>query len=363
MRGPFLTIVLACVCLLPARVRAQSPEEKPLPLQQRILLDRLKAALGLDEDQQARIRALLRTEGERTRNGIRELLTEDQRGAYDAMEERTGLAGPGRIRFGGPGEGGPGMSFAGFGGGGPLGLTVRGLKKELGVTEEEAAALEAIFKGYREERGKAMGELMREMDVDAMGRLAEITKELDDKTLAKAREALSPERREGFDALVEKKRKKATSSVVRVFGPGGEEMDPGSLEGLGDLGKALQDGLKGLGKTLGGLKTGEGDGLPGLEEIAAHLDLEGMEGEILREKIQNVLDAEKDLRAFVKRERGTLKQIMEGGGTAQDWREGLEEYRKARVGKEERVRERKEDLRSLLTWDQEGKLVALGVLD
>ncbi|MHC4780890.1 MAG: hypothetical protein ACYTFG_20150, partial [Planctomycetota bacterium] len=103
-----------------------------------------------------------------------------------------------------------------------------------------------------------MKKMAEDFDLGNIGKLIGGDKELNERTLKEARRALAEEKRDSFDSYVEeKKKKKGFPGSIQVFGGDGGELD---IEGLGDLGKSLKDGLKGL-KDVLGEKPGIIDGL------------------------------------------------------------------------------------------------------
>ncbi|MHC5037141.1 MAG: hypothetical protein ACYTHM_07495 [Planctomycetota bacterium] len=332
----------------------EEAKKKKLSWEQRMLLQRMRHQLNLDEEQVEKARTLLLEEKERTRKGILELLTEEQKEAFKAME-KSGRGGP-HIQFGdGQGGGFRSFSFPTMGKRGPYGMTVKELKKEIGITEEEASAVEKVFKRYNEKKKEAMEKMVADFDFGNLGKIFGGNQELDEKAVKKVREALAEERREAFDAFVEKKKKRRSGFTTRAFGPDGE-LD------FGDIGKSIKEGLKGI-KGLGGevKKALEGDaGLPSLDEICKEAGFEGIEGEILREKVKGILEKEKVFRKFLADSRKTLKAKT---ANEEEAKTRLDAFRKERHKQRASLTTLKDELRELLTFEQEAKLVAMGVLE
>ncbi|MHC4598803.1 MAG: hypothetical protein ACYS47_07350, partial [Planctomycetota bacterium] len=358
--GALLLTALFCS----TQVLAQSEDEPKLTWEQRMRLQRMKWELKLSDEQMEKVRALLVKEGNRTRKGILEFLDADQKEAFEEMEKSPRW---GRTP-GGHGEGGPGgfsrsFNILGGGKGGPYGMTVKELKKEVPISEDEASQIEKIFEKYREERKEGMKKLMEDFDFGNIGKIVGGDEKLDKKTLKKVRKALAEERREAFDAYAEKrKKKKRFPGSVRVFGPGGGDLD---LEGLGDLGKSLKDSLKGLKKHLKDVPDAAKEvlsGRPSLDRICKEAGFEGIEGEVLREKVKGILEAKKAYGKFLSDSKKALKDAA-NEGEEEAIRSGLDTHRTKRAEWKENLSALKEDLRSLLTYEQEAKLVALGVLD
>jgi hypothetical protein len=324
----------------------------------------MKWELKLSDDQMDKMRALLAEEGKRTRKGILEFLDEDQKEGFEKMEKgpRWGRT-PGVHVEGGPGGMSRGFNFSGMGKGGPYGITVKALKKEVGISEEEAKEIEKIFEKYREERQAGMKKLMEDFDFGNIGKIIGGDKELDKKTLKKVRKALAEERRETFDAYAEKRVKKGRfPGSVQILGPGGEDLD---IEGLGDLGKSLKDSLKGLKKQLKdipGAAEGFLSGRPSLEKICKEAGFEGIEGEVLREKVKGILEAKEAYEKFLADSKKALK-VAANDGEEEAIRSRLDSHRTKRAEWKEKLAALKDDLRSLLTYEQEAILVGLGVLD
>lgn len=325
---------------------------------QRMYLDRLRHELNLDEEQVAKVRALLAEEGKKTREAIRGVLNEEQKAGFERIEAEK----PGRMIsrvVAGDGSGGWGglPPFSEKGDAGPLGIGGKELKKELGLTDEEAGKVEEIFKKYRKEKKEAFEKAADGMDLEGMGKAIAASEELDEKTLKAVREAVPPEKRQAFDALVEKKREEGP--VVHILGGDGGEM--------GELGKeiekALGEGLKGLGGRLKSKAASLLDGLPSLEEVCRRAGFQGEEGEILREKVKAVLEAERAYREFLVKGREKLDRSLADCQDEDAYKARMAEFRKERDALKAKASELKENLRGLLSFDQEAKLVALGVLD
>jgi len=121
--------------------------------------------------------------------------------------------------------------------------------------------------------------------------------------------------------------------------------------------------LKGLGKRLKAKVTPESDGLPTLDEICERAGFRGEEGEILREKVKAILDAEKEAREFLAGSKEQLGRSLADLKDEEALKARMAEFRKGRDARKATVAELKESLRGILSYDQEAKLVAMGVLE
>ncbi|GEM_PF-3027190 len=362
-----LVAVIVFAFALPGLAGAGEKGKKNLTPAQRIQLERLRWEVGLDADQIDAVREAMLEERKRTRKAILEILDADQKKAFEEMERRVSPKGFEGIRIpgleGGLPEGLPegfpkgGIRFSGFGKGGPLGITVKLLKKEIGLSEEEAEKIGGIFETYRKEARERMEKMARDFDFEKIMDAARGKDERAEKALKEAREALAEEKREAFDALVEKRKKNRPAFRTVTLGGDG----PG-LEGLGD---ALKEKLKGLGERIGKMKQafGEEEAALSPEAICDALGLSGEERVILRERIVQVQERRKDLASFLREGRASLKGIVSGDASADDAKARLDDFRNERRSQEDALQKAREELRSLLTYAQEAKLVAMGVLD
>ncbi len=224
------------------------------------------------------------------------------------------------------GQGGPGM------GGGMLGMPVERLKEELGLTDEQVKQVEGLAAEMRE-KGQAAREAMRNGDFE--GARAQF-QALGEQMRTKLDEVLTPEQREKAAAMRQRQER---------FGRGGEG-GPGARGERGGRGR-------------------------GPEQARARLREQALEALALTEEEKAVvlplLDATLETRSLMQEEGERRRQAFLEKARASTDPEGLTkllaEFRASREQDKGTVKQAMDQLREVLTVEQEAKLVGLGVLD
>lgn len=234
-----------------------------------------------------------------------------------------------------PGPGGQeegGRRRGGFGRGGP-GLPLDQLKEELGLTPEQVAAAEKIG----EEMRTKMREAFESGDREGM---RERMRTMFEESFAKLEETLTPEQKEKFKAFREQMEQRRAQ-----FGRGRGEGGPGGEFGRG----------RGEGRGRGGERL--------REEALAALNLQGEDAAVITPLLDAVLQGREAGRGDAETRRRELQTKV--GETTDPEAIGklLSDFRAAREAARAAALQTQEQLREVLTVEQEAKLVALGVLE
>ncbi len=175
---------------------------------------------------------------------------------------------------------------------------------------------------------------------------------------------------------------------IERFRDGGEQPNPEDLQGgLSELFEELRGGLEGiltdeqrekLQERLGGLGEGfnpedfqGGEGLNRLrdmgrqallEQIKNALLLNEEEQEVLLPLIENVMKAQSELQQIEGPGRNELTSFLRSGADQEAIQARLTDFRTKRTDAEKKLEAARKELRELLTFEQEAKLVAFGIL-
>lgn len=252
--------------------------------------------------------------------------------ATPALAQDTPPPGGGQDEGGGRrrgGRGGEGGGRGGFGGGFG-GLNIEQLKGELGLTDEQVAEAEKIAEDMRTKMREAFQSGDREGMRDRMRAMFE-------ESFTKLEEKLTPEQKEKFKAFREQMEQRRGQFGRGRGGEGGER------------------GRGGEGRRFGGERL--------REQALAALALEGEDAAVITPLLDAVLQGRDAARTEAETRRRELQQKVGETTDAEAIGKLLADYRAARETAHATALQTQEQLREVLTVEQEAKLVALGVLE
>jgi hypothetical protein len=317
--------VLAWIALGAAGLAQQDPRGVDF------VLSRMKERLNLSEDQVSKVREILsrdvqdraRLEEDRT-SKINEVLDEDQKRKYE--EFRNALRGPG--------AGGPGGGFRGVGVG-MQPLSLEGLKRDLSLTEEQAASIKPIVEEWSAGLQKRMEDL-RGGGLQGLNFGAEIQKFQESlrQVLDRIKEHLTADQKPKADALYDR-----LTGWTRLIPP-------------------PQEGGRGPGQPL----------RPSPEERlkraleALRIDREE-ERNAIRDLIARVLKAEQDLEDFGRESRERLSRTARNRELSDAAVEdSLKEFQEERKKREKELSNLQRQLAEVVNNRQEIELIVQGIL-
>jgi Spy/CpxP family protein refolding chaperone len=208
--------------------------------------------------------------------------------------------------------------------GGRGGLPIEQLKQELGLTPEQVATAEALS----EEMRTAMREAFSSGDMQG-GR--ERIRGLFEETFTKLEAVLTPEQVEKAKAF------RAQMNERMQRGPGAG--NPGGRGERGDRRPRLR------------------------EEALSALALGADEAAVVTPLLDAALQARETVRTDAETQRRQLLETLKETTDADAVSKLLEQYRAARSGDRSTIQQAQEQLREVLTLEQEAKLVGLGILE
>jgi periplasmic protein CpxP/Spy len=215
------------------------------------------------------------------------------------------------------------------GGRGGMGLPIERLTEELGLTPEQVTQAEAI--------GEEMRTAMREMFQNGgMEGGREKIREMFEAQFAKIEAILTPEQKEKFTAFREQMNERMQRFGGERGGPGGERGGPGNP-----------------GRGRARLR----------EEALAALALSEEEASVVTPLLDATLTARETSRADDDTRRRAFSDKLKETTDPEAVNTLLAEFRAAREAGRATVKTSQDQLREVLTVDQEAKLVALGLLE
>jgi hypothetical protein len=279
---------------------ALAQQEDPVERQ----VQRYKDQLNLTEDQQVKIRELLR----RQQEDFRAVLTDEQKTLYDEQLRRFG--GRGNFVAGGPG----------IGRGGWLPSSDE-LKKPLGLSDEQAAKIDEVRDLVRQEmRAFAQENRGQARNPDDWQKFMEKVR---DEAARKVRDLLTEEQKPKFDELLK-------SSAVPQTGPGRP-------------GQSLEDRLKRV-----------------MESLKIEKDAEA---EAIRGVVRRVLEALDKVDSYQRESRSKLDELVRNQELSDEAvGDRIEELRKGSRDLEKALGGARKELAEIVTNRQELELIRRGIL-
>jgi hypothetical protein len=365
MRFVLFGLVMALVFSFPAAAFGEdgAPTEEPkkdeLGFRERMTLRYLKSSLGLTDEQEKKIEAALIEASKGAEKAIRGALNEEQTKKYDEMKQqersraerwgrmgrggfggRGGERGSGGMRPGGMGRRGGGM-FGNFDMG--FGNIINEWKEKLKLDEGQVEKIQAIF-----------GEIMEEASGKFMDKLPELMEggRFNRDRMRKLMQELKPDI-EKYLASAEKKIRK----VLR------EDQLPEFDKAWADLREQVDgflSGERGRGRDRGR----RGDSTQRmLERILRDLALPEDEAEILKPRIEGILKLQSENRSRFREISDEMRKVMAEGADSTVVKEKIDAWRTEMKKFEETLAAKRSELRELLTYEQEAKLLLYRVLD
>lgn len=217
-------------------------------------------------------------------------------------------------------------------GGGGMGLPVERITEELGLTPEQAQQVEAINQEMRERGRTLMREAFQSGDPSAA---RERIRGLFEESFTRLEALLTPEQKEKAQGMRERLMERMQSRM-RDMGPGG----PGGGRG-------------GRQQTRARLR----------EEALRSLALSEEEAAVVTPLLDGCLETRELLLNEAETRRQGFLEKVRATSDAEALAKLLEEFRLARQADESTVKQSMDQLREVLTVEQEAKLVGLGILD
>lgn len=216
----------------------------------------------------------------------------------------------------------------GFGGG--MGLPVERLKEELGLSDEQVAKIEAVNAEMRE-RGRAMRDELRQGQFDPEAMRARF-EQIQTEVRARIDEVLTPEQRAKLQEL-------QTTMRERMRERGGERGPMGRGPDRGAMQRRLR------------------------EQAVSELKLGPEEATVVLPLLDAVFETRRLLEEEHEKRREAFLRSVHETTDPQQLNTLLLDYRAARESDRAQVKQSMDQLREVLTLEQEARLVALNVLD
>ncbi len=352
MSRAFVVLGALVFCMAAASVafaeEGEGEKKEELGFRERMTLQALTGMLELNTEQQAKIKDTLIKMTKSTDEEIKKILSPDQIKKYDEFKDMGNRG----MRFGG-GAGGPGGmgGMGGMGGRGRGGFgfdmnfsrTLEEWKKRLNLDEKQAKKIEEIIQGMTEE---AMSKFMEKLP-NAFGGEGRFDWQ-------KAMKELKPDVDKLIDKAVEKIRKELREDQLpefeKVVAEFKEQVD-GWLSG-----RRPERGDRG--------DRGRGEfGAWRLDAVMRDLNLPAEEAEILKPKIEEILKLQGQVQTDFQKASGELRELIGKAAAAADVKAKLDGIRAKKEEGEKAIKARQAELRELLTYEQEAKLVMHRVLE
>ncbi len=322
--------------------------------EQKSELARMKNELGLSDEQTDGIRKAFAEANRRKDEKIKETLTPEQAEKYEQMKKNPAPRRISRFGFGGRGggiEGMPGASVSFSSSDGFEGITAEKMKEKLGLDDEQFKSASEILKKHREKNSEIAKEAMKDFD---FGSLMDKLEKLKEETMKQIRKILNDKQRSGFEKMLEEARE--SSGPVIIGGMDGEPFDPNRIR------EDIEKKLKGAGAGIG--RMGIQRRFPSMDEIRKDLGCTEDEAAVLIPKIEKIREACELCASEDARNLASLAEFMEKEKPKpEDLRARVDQLRAKREESKRRLAEARRDIVDLLTYEQEAKLVILGVLE
>ncbi len=341
--------VLALLVLSAAWASAADEDAQgSLSFQQKAELERLRRELKLEDGQAGRIRAAFVESNRHRDEKIREILTPEQAARYEELRKEAGGAGA-RMRFGFPGGGMaevPSSSFSfSMSGGGLEGLTAGKMREKLELDEDQFKAVGEILAKYRDETAAAAKEAVKNFDFEAV---IEKLGKLKDDAVAKIRKLLTDKQKSGFEKMLEDASRAPGGAVV--------------IGGDGSVPPELRKMTEDLKSRLGGVVAGPAQ--RPVPEILKELRCSEDEAAIIGPRIEKIRAIEAESSSAEANAASDLKEFIGKEKPSDDAiRSKIEELRAKRAESKRRIAEARKELIELLTFEQEARLLIMGILE
>ncbi len=343
-----LALLALAVLISGTAVLAAEGETEALGRREQMTVRMLTERLDLSPDQKAELEKILLQNKKETESKIRSILTDEQKTAYEKMQEdggRRGGRGFGRAFPGGrEGRGRPGGPMGGFGSPGDIqgGMTriLEEMKTRLNLSDRQHERIQEI-----------LGDIMGEASEKFMEKLPEYM----ENGRPNIRKMMSEMRKE-FEPFLDK----AHDKIVKVLN---DDQIPGFEKMFEEL-KAKISEATGGGREGRRPDSGASWVERRLDRIMDDLAGSPEEKMIIREKVENILKIQNRWMEQLREARRNLDELLRADGALSGDIQGkLQALRDVEKQYEKELAAAREELIPILSFEQEAKLVIHRILE